>query len=117
MKTAGKSIADYIINGLRTVTKLWAKLRFRHETIKEVAWETMPRAYLAASSDDTLPATARQVMYAARPEIQERTGKQLDDQYFSQTLLPDYMEEHGVDWDVVFDDRGHFRNQEDEVEK
>ena len=69
----------------------------------------MPRAYLAASSNDTLPATARQVMYAARPEIQERTGKQLDDQYFTQTLLPDYMEEHGVDWDVVFDDRGHLR--------
>ena len=23
--------------------------------------------------------------------------------------LPDYIEEHGVDWDVVFDDRGHFR--------
>jgi hypothetical protein len=48
-------------------------------------------------------------LYAARPEIQERTGKQLDDQYFTQTLLPNYMEEHGVDWDVVFDDRGHFR--------
>ena len=23
--------------------------------------------------------------------------------------MPDYIEEHGVDWDVVFDDRGHFR--------
>jgi hypothetical protein len=59
--------------------------------------------------NDTLPATARQVMYAARPEIQERTGRQLDDQYFTQTLLPDYMEKHDVDWDVVFDDRGHLR--------
>ena len=28
--------------------------------------------------------------------------------YFSQTLLPDYVEEHGVDWDVVYDARGHF---------
>ena len=28
--------------------------------------------------------------------------------YFSQTLLPDYIEEHGVDWDVVYDARGHF---------
>jgi hypothetical protein len=69
----------------------------------------METAYLSASSNDTLPATARQVMYAARPVIQERTGKQLDDQYFTQTLLPDYMEEHDVDWDVVFDDRGHLR--------
>jgi hypothetical protein len=48
-------------------------------------------------------------MYAARPAIQERTGRKLDDQYFTQTLLPDYIEEHGVEWDVVFDDRGHFR--------
>jgi hypothetical protein len=128
MSSAGKSIADDIVSGLCAVTKLWAKqrkheerhasaranrlqrlLRSRQQTIKEVAWQVMPRAYLAASSNDTLPATARQVMYAARPEIQERTGKQLDDQYFTQTLLPDYMEEHDADWDVVFDDRGHLR--------
>jgi hypothetical protein len=129
MKTTGKSIADDIIIALRAVTKLWAKqrkqeerhasaqanrlqrfLRSRRETQKEVAWECMEAAYLAASSNDTLPATARrQVMYAARPVIQERTDKQLDDQYFTQTLLPDYMEEHDVDWDVVFDDRGHLR--------
>src|SRR5262249_46791833 len=29
-------------------------------------------------------------------------------QYFSQTLLPDYIEEHGVSWNVVRDARGHF---------
>jgi hypothetical protein len=128
MRNAGKSIADDIVIALRAVTKLWAKqrkqeerhasaeanrlqrfLRSRRETQKDVAWECMEAAYLAASSNDTLPATARQVMYAARPVIQERTGKQLDDQYFTQTLLPDYMEEHDVDWDVVFDDRGHLR--------
>src|SRR5262249_9109662 len=27
----------------------------------------------------------------------------------SQTLLPDYIEEHGVDWNVVYDARGHFQ--------
>jgi hypothetical protein len=48
-------------------------------------------------------------MYAARPLIQQQTEKKLDDQYFTQTLLPDYMREHGVAWNVVFDDRGHFR--------
>jgi hypothetical protein len=37
----------------------------------------------------------------------------LDDQYFCQTLLPDYMEGHGVDWDVVFDARGHFTEPHD----
>ena len=30
-------------------------------------------------------------MYAARGHIQERTGKKLDDRYFTQTLLPDYV--------------------------
>ncbi len=65
-------------------------------------------AYMAASASDTLPATSRQCMYAARPMIEKLTGKRLDDQYFCQTLLPDYIEENGLDWDVVFDARGHF---------
>ena len=34
--------------------------------------------------------------------------KELAYGYFSQTLVPDYIEEHGVDWDVVYDARGHF---------
>jgi len=34
--------------------------------------------------------------------------KDLQYGYFSQTLLPDYIEEHGVDWNVVYDARGHF---------
>lgn len=125
---SSKSIADDIIVGLRAVTKNWTKqrkqeerqssarayrterlLRSYRETIKNVAWEVMEKAYLTASSNDTLPATARQVMYAGRPKIQNRTGRQLDDQYFTQTLLPDYIEENGSEWDVVFDDRGHFR--------
>lgn len=76
---------------------------------KDAAAQVMEAAWLAASTNATLPAQARQVMYAARPKIQELTGgRPLDDQYFCQTLLPDYMEEHGVEWDVVFDARGHF---------
>jgi hypothetical protein len=47
-------------------------------------------------------------MYAARPHIQKVTGKPLNDAYFTQTLLPDYIEENGVEWDVVYDARGHF---------
>ena len=39
----------------------------------------MQAAYMKASAGNTLPAKARQVMYAARGEIQERTGKSLDD--------------------------------------
>src|SRR5579863_2808086 len=81
---------------------------------KEAAGQVMEAAYLAASANGTLPATARQVMYAARPKIEALTSnRRLDDQYFCQTLLPDFIEEHGVDWDVVFDARGHFSEPHD----
>jgi hypothetical protein len=69
---------------------------------------TLEKAYMLASANGTLPAHARQIMYQARPLIQADVDKPLDDQYFCQTLLPDYMEENDVDWDVVWDDRGHF---------
>ena len=66
-------------------------------------------AYMAASAGGTLPAKARQIYYQARPKIMALTDdKELQFGYFSQTLLPDYIEEHGVDWDVVYDARGHF---------
>jgi hypothetical protein len=85
-------------------------VRPARETIKDVAWEIMPVAYAKTSANGTLPAHARQIMYAARPEIQTRTGRTLDDQYFTQTLLPDYITEHpdAAPWNVVFDARGHF---------
>ena len=64
---------------------------------------------MAASGNDTLPAMARQIYYQARPKIMALTDdKELAYGYFSQTLLPDYIEEHGVDWNVVYDARGHF---------
>ena len=64
---------------------------------------------MAASGNDTLPAMARQIYYQARPKIMAMTeDKELAYGYFSQTLLPDYIEEHGVDWNVVYDARGHF---------
>ena len=44
-----------------------------------------------ASANGRLPANARQIMYAARPKIQRMTDKQLNDQYFTQVLLPDYI--------------------------
>jgi hypothetical protein len=55
----------------------------RRTSQKAAAEQVMEEAYMLASANDTLPAAARQVMYAARPKIQELTGgKRLDDQYF-----------------------------------
>ena len=82
----------------------------RRITTKEAAWRVIPDAYREASSDGALPAKARQIMYRARGEIQELTDKALDDQYFTQTLLPDFLRDNAeltANWDVVFDARGH----------
>jgi hypothetical protein len=57
------------------------------------------------------------MMYAARPQIlamihPDKVDKGLNAQSFTQTLVPDFMSENPeltADWDVVFDDRGHFR--------
>lgn len=111
---------------LTSVTKKYTKMRKREErargrysnrnyymystriTVKEVAWEVMGQAYLKASANGTLPAHARQIMYAARGPILAKCDKDtFDDGYFTQVLLPDYIEEHGCGWNVVYDARGH----------
>jgi hypothetical protein len=71
----------------------------------------MDEAYAKASDNGRLPVRPRQIMYAARPKILGLTGKDhLDDRYFTQTLLPDYLAAHPKcrDWDIVWDARGHF---------
>jgi hypothetical protein len=95
----------------RTVRRVRALARSSRVTIKEIAWEVMAAAYAKTSNDGQYPAHARQVMYVARREIQSRKDQMLDDQYFCQTLLPDYLKEHPAEtatWDVVFDARGNF---------
>ena len=121
------NIANDIIDAVESATSKWTRqkkseerhpgvIRYRMSRMtreprtsqKEAAWEVMEAAYMAASGNDTLPALARQIFYQARPKIMELTDdKQLAYGYFSQTLLPDYIEEHGVDWNVVYDARGH----------
>jgi hypothetical protein len=121
--------AKLIIDAVKAVTAKYAKQRKSEErharaarnrqqalrritrvaSIKDVAWEMMEQAYLKASGGGRLPTLARQIMYAARPFVQERTDENLDDKYFTQTLLPDYIEAHPekcAGWDVVYDARG-----------
>jgi hypothetical protein len=123
-----RNIADDIIDVVETATSKWTRQKKSEErhpgmaryrasrmtkeprtTQKEAAWEIMEEAYLAASGGGTLPAMARQIYYQARPKIMAMTeNKELAYGYFSQTLLPDYIEERGVSWNVVYDARGHF---------
>jgi len=69
-------------------------IRAHEVSFKYAAWDVIPTAYLHASNDKKHPAFDRQIMYAARDDIQEMTGKTLNDQYFCQTLLPDYLSAH-----------------------
>jgi hypothetical protein len=122
------------------VLKKWTKQRKREErersavlnrryflvrrhtvSIKEAAWRAIPAAYMKASANNTLPANARQIMYAARPKIAQLADRNLGggfDKYFTQTLLPDYIAGHGPAWasKVVFDARGHFAEPHDSSE-
>lgn len=94
----------------RLSSRALSRMRHRPQrlTIRDAAFSVMEDAYMKASGDGRYPANARQIYYAARPAILRETGEyQLNSQYFTQTLLKDYMEEYSPEWDVVFDARGH----------
>jgi hypothetical protein len=121
-----------LIEAIKGVTKKWTKQRKREErersavmnrhyamtryrlvSIREAAWRVMESAFMQASANNTLPANARQIMYAARPMIAELADRDIGtgfDKYFTQTLLPGYIAEVRPAWasKVVFDARGHF---------
>ena len=121
--------AQGILDDVKKVTKKWAEQsrreirdanarsarrstfsRARQITVQDAAWEIMEQAYLKASGGGTLPVKPRQIMYAARGYIQQRTGKRLDDRYFCQTILPDFVAanpERTASWDIVWDARGN----------
>jgi hypothetical protein len=128
MATKPRSISADIIDAVATGTKKWTRQKKSEErhpgmrryrvsrmtrqsrtTQKDAAWQVMEEAYMAASGNGRLPAKARQIFYQARPKIMALTeNKELHYGYFSQTLLPDYVEERGGGWKVVYDARGHF---------
>jgi hypothetical protein len=63
------------------------------EQIKDVCWPLIPEAYMAASDNNTLPAKARQIGYAARERSLARIGrwyKNMDT--FTQEVLPEFIE-------------------------
>lgn len=125
-----------IASAVTGVTKKWATQRKREERSSrarfrrseymysdrvnqtDAAWEAIPAAYAKASDNGRLPAHARQIFYAARSAIQEATGRTLESQYFTQTLLPKFMNQNQEltdDWWVVYDARGHLTEPHTEL--
>jgi hypothetical protein len=123
-----RNVANDMIDAIESATSRWTRQRKSEErhpgmiryrvsrmtkeaktTQKDAAWQVLEEAYMAVSSGGRLPALARQIYYQARPKIMAMTNnKELAYGYFSQTLLPDYIEEKGAGWNVVYDARGHF---------
>ena len=94
----------------RRADRMSRRLRPLNQT--EAAERVMREAYMTASANGTLPANPRQIYYAARPEMLRLTEKtSIDSKYFTQTLLTEYMRrrpEATADWNIAWDDRGHF---------
>lgn len=120
-------LAEAFIQTVEAATSKWCKLRKAEDrnqkraerrqellektarvTFRDVAENAIPTAYHKAAGRYEI-ANARQIMYAARGPMQEKTDRQLNDQYFTQMLLPDFITSHPEltkDWDVVYDARG-----------
>lgn len=77
----------------------------------DVADQILPGAYQHASGDGRHSVSTRQFFYACRDQFRERTGRELQWKYFSNTLLVQYMNRHRDDpevasWRVTADPRG-----------
>ena len=118
MVTDGKE-PDLLGSSSRFSTPSAAAMRKSYRKARPLAGtrqrKAPPSTVMAEASGPRLgrqyfPANARQIMYAARPFILETCGlERLDDAYFTQVLLPDYLAQHPgetADWDVVYDARG-----------
>lgn len=121
------NVIDDIKAATLKVTKKWTAQRKREErqtrarhyrddfmdsdrtSQAEVAEQVIPRAYRDVSDNGRLPAHARQIYYAARAQIEIMSDRRLESVYFTQTLLPRYLNRHpeAADWWVVYDARGH----------
>jgi hypothetical protein len=130
------NVANDISDAVLKVTKPWKRqrkaeerqpgnVRYRYSRLtaepktklKHVVWRVMEQCYMAASSNDRLPAKARQIYYQVRPHVMKHcSDKELEYGYFAQQLLPDYIREHGKEhWKVVYDARGHLVEPHTEV--
>lgn len=77
---------------------------------KQVAFKVMEQAYMQASNDNSLPASARQIFYQIRPLILEYCSESWTYKSFS-GWLPEFIKkfpEIAGNWTVTYDPRGKF---------
>ena len=92
------------------------------KSIKEACYEYLPRAWAKASNDGQYPASADQIFYQLRPllDADDAVEQKLDSgqrrEYFKNTILPEYLAERDVDWDVIRGARGTFEEPHTNIE-
>lgn len=65
----------------------------REWTLKEAVFRVLQEAYDHGTGGGIYPLSVKDLHYGVRPLIQQYTGKELDLNYFSQTLVPLYRKE------------------------
>lgn len=75
-------------------------------TLKEAVFAVLPEAIAKASGDGKYPVSARTLYYQVRPLIQAHTTRELDYNYFAQTLLTEYQQRHGPIEVLYYEPRG-----------
>ncbi len=75
-------------------------------TIKAAVFDVLADAAKDATDNGKLPTSVRDLFYVVRPAVTGRTGKELDYNYFSQSLLPEYKTQHGELDGLYYDPRG-----------
>lgn len=117
--------AEDILAVTRSVTKEWEKQRKAEERgvrsrrtrqyvysdrvhFTDVAADILPGAYKHASGGGRFTVSKRQFYYACREPFKQSTGRELEHNYFANTLLVKYVNQHPETavWKVTADPRG-----------
>ena len=99
------------IKAERRARKRREKAQKRFASLKDACFHHMEQAYLQASDDGSLPANARQIMYAIRPLVKRDMDGDWysDDRHFQSEIIRAYFEAYPdkkEGWDVVWKARG-----------
>jgi hypothetical protein len=124
-----RDLIKAIGEGLTAIAKDWAKIKRRkrrdQQTLlkelkpvstikklkpKQVAFSVMEQAYMQASNNNSLPASARQIFYQIRPLILGQCSDEWSYKSFSD-WLPEFIKQFPEitrRWNVTYDPRGKF---------
>ena len=106
----GHGIFEVLYKSMRAAQKLPPKPKASGITVKAAAYRVMEEAYVKVSDNGKYWANARQLMYAARPQILKMCkGESFTDAYFTGKVLPEFLYDNPElteQWRIAYDKRG-----------